>query len=86
MISSAMECFKNARAAIEAIALDSDDIEVEYRMMTKTLQTSMTRICVSNSIYLMKLGQLSKSAEEANQLQVKIDDDSHTGFCSISFS
>jgi hypothetical protein len=85
LIASATECFKSARTVLENIGIMCEGIDTEYRIMTRSDQMKITRICVSNSIFLMKLGQLG-SGKKANQMKVSIDKVTHPGFCSISFS
>jgi len=82
LISSAADCFTASRTLLEQISNECKKVDALHCSVSKEDVRNLIKVCVGNSLFLMKLSQ-SIASQDANSLSVSLDfQDSQ--FCSIN--
>ncbi len=97
IISSSQECFTQCKNLLNIMRTDGEKgrVEDEYKCMGDANITQMTKVCVGNSLYLLKLsnaiakgdiGDSGSSSSEKGRNPLTLDFKSHMQFCTIQLS
>jgi hypothetical protein len=81
-LSSTSECFKKAKALIEQVSNLLVGIDNRLAPLNEDELHCLTRICVGNSVFLMKLAQKVRGDGKASG-EVNFDFDATKQFCTI---
>jgi hypothetical protein len=81
LIASAAECFTASRSLLEEICNKSKHVDELYCSVSKEDATNLIKICVGNSLFLMKLSQ-SIARQDTDSLSASLDF-LNNQFCSI---
>ena len=83
---SAAAIFKACRALVESILADIGSVRATYAPVQESEARSLLKVCVGNSVYLMKLGQLVGGGDLSNgtkKFSFEFDFEAHKEFCII---
>ncbi len=82
LIKSAIDTFKDCRKALDQIAQSIESEKSKYHLITKEETLSLTKVCIANSLFLLKMSQYIETGK-MDSLKVSFDFDIHKQFCSI---
>jgi len=82
LISSATDCFTTSRGLLQEIGEESKKLEDIYRSIRKDDVTNLVKVCVGNSLFLLKLSK-SIANQDVSTLNVSLDF-KDCQFCSIN--
>mmetsp|Transcript_18875 Transcript_18875/g.44104 ORF Transcript_18875/g.44104 Transcript_18875/m.44104 type:complete len:772 (-) Transcript_18875:85-2400(-) len=85
MCQSATEVFKTCRALIESVLNDIGSVNATFAPVQEMEARSLLRVCVGNSVYLMKLNQLAAGGDTGKQVKFEFDFEAHKEFCIVKF-
>jgi len=83
LLSSSTECFTASRSLLEKINMHCEKMEEDYRCISKQDATKLIKVCIGNSIFLLKLSQGVASGDTSSG-KVTFDFQSHNEFCTIN--
>ena len=79
------EWFLSCRRTVEQLLSSTGSIRPQYASMPEAELRSLLKVCVGNSVYLMKLRQITSPAD-VSKTSVEFDFDTHEQFCTIKLS
>jgi hypothetical protein len=89
LISSSTECFNVCKSLFQSIRSECDQAQVpmddDYRCISNTDIKRLTKVCIGNSLFLLKLSQATEKGEgvSSSALEVNYDFTSNKQFCTI---
>ena len=85
LLSSTSECFKKCKGMVENISNHIDAIDKKFVALNKKELLGLTKVCVGNSVFLMKLTQQVRGDGKAKG-KVEFDFENNKQFCTIKIS
>jgi hypothetical protein len=93
IVQSTVDVFNSCKAAIDRLLADyyndssSKKIEPMYAPLQEEEVRGLLKVCVGNSVYLMRLQQLLRSTPSSERkVKIDFDFDAHKEFCIIKLS
>lgn len=86
LLFSTAECFKSSKATIVQITSKLATINGDFFSMTKEELGQIAKVCVGNSVYIMKMKQMVGKEAEANSPGVDFDFEANNEFSTIKLA
>ena len=86
LISSSSDCFKTCRNLLSDIMKKLETIDSNYCIISKEEVMSVTKVCIANSLFLLKVSSYIRKGESLESYKVSFDLETHGQFCSINIS
>lgn len=83
---AATEAFKSCRQLVEALLREIGQCSLPYAPVQEQEARSLLKVCVGNSVYVLKLLQLATSEDQPDKVRVDFDYDAHKEFCILKIS
>lgn len=82
LLSSTSECFKKCKSMLDKISSHAGEIDSKFLPLPDEYIRGLTKVCVGNSVFLMKLTQQVRGDGTAKG-KVSFDFAANTQFCTI---
>lgn len=86
LLKTTTEWFQSCKKTVEQLLSSSTSINSVYSAMPEAELRLLLKICVGNSVYLMKLRQVVQNEESESRASVDTDFSVHDQFCMIKLS
>jgi len=84
LIASSSDCFKQCRIILDTILKSIERKKtLSSSLMTKDEAMSITKVCIANSLFLLKVSKYIDNGENES-VEVSIDLKTHRQFCTIT--
>lgn len=83
LISSSSDCFASSKTLLGKLNDITETIDNDYRCMCKSEATFLNKICIGNSLFLLKLSKGIKSENTACSFKVNLEMKTNSQFCTI---
>jgi hypothetical protein len=82
LLSSTSDCFKKSKTMLDNISTQIGSIERKYSPLDADEIRALTKVCVGNSVFLMRLVQ-QFSGNGTSSGKVTFDFSVHSQFCTV---